>query len=415
LKITDRVVGLDVGTTKICFIVAQVEDNGSLSIIGLGSAPSDGMVKGMVNDIDKAAVAISAARAKAEAMCGFKIDSAVVGLTGNHIISRNNRGMVAVTGQDKEITEDDVERALTSARAVDLTSDMEILHAIPRSYVIDGQEGVHDPVGMHGSLLEVEAHVVTGSSAAIRNLIKSVERAGIAIDDIVLEPIASCEAVLNEDERELGVILADIGGGTTDLAIFMDGSIYYSSVIPVGGNHVTHDIAVGLSTPVGEAERIKLSRGRVGRENREEDEHIPVASISGESDRHLPSGMLSDIIEARIREMLDLIGREVAGAGCRDILPGGIVFTGGGSQIKGLVAMAESYLGVPARTGRPYGLNGLIDLVSNPVYSTGVGLVCYGAGHGLTGTVERDDNPLQSFVTWLRNWLSDIIPRYRES
>jgi len=415
LKITDRVVGLDVGTTKVCFIVAQVDDNGSLSIIGLGSAPSDGMVKGMVNDIDKAAVAISAARAKAEAMCGFKIDSAVVGLTGNHIVSRNNRGMVAITAHDKEITEDDVERALSSARAVDLTSDREILHVIPRRYVIDGQDGIHDPVGMHGSLLEVEAHVVTGASTAIRNLIKSVERAGMDIDDIVLEPIASCEAVLNGDERELGVILADIGGGTTDLAVFMGGSICYSSVISVGGNHVTHDIAVGLSTPIGEAERIKLARGRVGRETREEDEYIPVASISGEAGRQLPARILGDIIEARVRELLDLIGRETAGAGCRDVLPGGIVFTGGGSQIKGLVDLTESYLGIPARIGRPSGLNGLIDLVSSPVYSTGVGLVCYGARHGLTGAVEHEDNPLQSLMSWFRNWLADVIPHYRGS
>lgn len=383
---TDCIVGLDIGTTKVCAIVAEADDSGTVNIIGLGTSPSNGIRKGVVIDIDSASDAIADAVEKARRMTGYEIHSVVVGVTGEHIASLNSRGVVAITHPSREITIDDLERVQDQARVIVLPPDREIIHAIPRAYSIDGQGGIRYPVGMSGTRLEVETHIVTGAVTFIQNVAKCIHKAGLSVEATVLEPIATGEAVLLPAERDLGVVLADIGGGTTDIAIFVDGDIFYSAVIPVGGNHVTRDISVGLRVSHEEAERVKLANGAclfnlVGAPELDTFEITPLGS---DEPRNIPRRILVEIIHPRMDELFTLVRQEIMKSGYYNLLPAGVVLSGGGSEITGGAQLCQQVTGMPTRVGSPREVIGLSDTLKSPIYATGVGLVLYGARHART-------------------------------
>lgn len=374
----DVVVGLDVGTTKVASIVAEVTPEKEVNIIGVGSNPAVGLRKGVVVDLGDTVRSIERAVEKAERMAGTDIEGVYVGIAGEHISSLNNHGVVAVSGSRGEVTEEDVERVLEAVKIISLPSEREIIHVIPRGYIIDGQNGIKNPVGMSGRRLEVEAHIVTGAVTFIQNLLKCVQRVGLMVNDLVLQPVASSSAILYPDEREIGVVLVDIGGGTTDIAVFVGGSIAYTVVIPVGGNHFDRDIAYGLSTTLSEAERIKKEYGYALRSLIPNDELIKVKNIGDEKTRELPQSLIGEIIEARMQEIFDLIKREIAKSGYQDLIPAGMVVTGGTALLKGIVEAAKGSLGLPVRVGIPERVGGLTEEISSPIYATGVGLVLYG-------------------------------------
>lgn len=374
----DVVVGLDVGTTKVASIVAEVTPEKEVNIIGVGSNPAVGLRKGVVVDLGDTVRSIERAVEKAERMAGTDIEGVYVGIAGEHISSLNNHGVVAVSGSKGEVSEEDVERVLEAVKIISLPSDREIIHVIPRDYIIDGQNGIKNPVGMSGQRLEVEAHIVTGAVTFIQNLLKCVQRVGLMVNDLVLQPVASSSAILYPDEREIGVVLVDIGGGTTDIAVFVGGSIAYTVVIPVGGNHFDWDIAYGLNTTLSEAERIKKEYGYALRSLIPNDELIKVKNIGDEKTRELPQRLIGEIIEARMQEIFDLIKREIAKSGYQDLIPAGMVVTGGTALLKGIVEAAKGSLGLPVRVGIPERVGGLTEEISSPIYATGVGLVLYG-------------------------------------
>ncbi|PIU63270.1 MAG: cell division protein FtsA [Armatimonadetes bacterium CG07_land_8_20_14_0_80_40_9] len=374
----DIVVGLDVGTTKVASIVAEITPEKEVNIIGVGSNPAVGLRKGVVVDLGDTVRSIERAVEKAERMAGVDIEGVYVGVAGEHISSLNNRGVVAVSGSRGEVTEEDVERVLEAVKIISLPADREIIHVIPRGYIIDGQDGIKNPVGMSGQRLEVEAHIVTGAVTFIQNLLKCVQRVGLMVNDLVLQPVASASAILYPDEKEIGVVLVDIGGGTTDIAIFVGGSIAYTVVIPVGGNHFDRDIAYGLSTTLSEAERIKKEYGYALRSLIPNDELIEVRNIGDEKTRELPQRLVGEIVEARMQEIFDLVKREIAKSGYQDLIPAGMVVTGGTALLKGIVEAAKGSLDLPVRVGVPQRVGGLTEEVSSPIYATGVGLVLYG-------------------------------------
>ncbi|MFW5981443.1 MAG: cell division protein FtsA, partial [bacterium] len=347
--------------------------------------------KGIVVDIDETSKAIKEAYKKAERMAGITVESAYVGIAGAHISSLNSHGVVAVTGEEKEIKATDINRVMEAAKIVPLSAEEEMIHVLAREFIVDGCAGIKDPLGMSGVRLEVETHIVTGSSTSIQNLVKSVLRAGLSVDEIVLEPLASSESVLTTDEKELGVVLIDIGGGTTDLVVFQEGSISYTAILPVGGNHVSNDIAVGLRTPIVEAEKIKILHGCALSSMAAEDKHIEVSTASGKNQRQVPLKALCEVIEPRMQEVFTLVKRELDRLGSRDLTPAGVVITGGASLLSGADELASGIIELPVRLGEPSHINGLSDVVDNPVYikkgekvpksifSTAVGLLEYGA------------------------------------
>lgn len=389
----ELIAGLDVGTTKICAVVAEIEPDTWPNIIGVGISPCTGLKKGVVVDIETTTAAIHDAVDKAERMAGCEIASVLVGVTGEHIACLNSRSVVAIThNQRREISPSDVERVLDSAKVIVLPPDREIIHAIPRWYSVDGQVGVKSPVGMYGNRLEVETHVVTGLSSFIQNVVKCVNQAGLGVEATILEPIATGESVLTPAETDLGVVLVDIGGGTSDVAIYINGQIYHSAVVPVGGTHVTRDIAIGLRTTIEDAERIKIEHGIATVGAVGETESFEVASLGGGRPRHLPRKVLAEIIEPRASEILSLVMDHVVQAGCQDRIPAGLVLTGGGSQLRGLCELATEVTGLPARVGSLHGVNGLVEAVSSPSCATAVGLVlfwnrrCAWEEHGMDGS-----------------------------
>jgi cell division protein FtsA len=376
------IVGVDVGTTKICALIGEVDQDNRLNIVGVGTAPSQGLRKGMVVNIDEAAAAIREALDKTERISGYKIGTALVGIAGGHISSQNSRGIVAVSPNMHEITQHDIDRAIDAARAQPLPQNREVLHVIPREYVVDGENGIHDPLGMSGNRLEVETHIVTGQVSSIQNLIKCVEKTGIEIDDLVLEPIASAEAVLTSAEKDLGVAMIDIGGGTTDLAIFLNGSIWHTAVIPYGGNHITNDVAIGLRSDPHVAEEMKRKYGNALAERIDVNEMIKMQTFGSTSGEPISRRFLCEIIEARVREMLLLVREEIRAAGYAGVLPAGIVLTGGSSQLVDLVDVARDVLQMPARIGTPGPLTGLVDSINGPAFATSVGLLSWGLRNG---------------------------------
>ena len=409
------VVGIDVGTTKVCTMVAEVRDDGRVNILGVGLTPSKGLDKGVVVNIDDAVAAISTSVEKAERLSGYRIGTAYVGIAGRHISSLNSRGVVAISRPDHEITANDVARAVESAQAVAIPTQREVIHVIPRAYIVDGHENIRDPIGMSGYRLEVETHIVTGEVMAIQNLIKSVERAGVQIDDLVLQPLASAEAVLSPEDKDRGVVLVDIGGGTTDVAIFIQGGIWHSVVLPIGGNHLTSDIVYVLHTPHNTAEYLKLKYGAaiadipgVG-----EDDTIDTESFSPGEKQQIHRQLLNEIAQARCEQLINLVGAEIRRSGYEGLLPAGIVLTGGASQLPRLDELTRDMLGMPVRIGIPTQLAGLADAVDSPPYATGVGLVRWGVTHGMrypagANTVRESGNwriVYDRFKGWLREFL----------
>ena len=374
---SDIIVGLDIGTTKIAAIVAEIVESG-LDVIGVGTHVSRGLKKGVIVNIDSTVAAIKQAVLEAEGMSGCEISQVYVGIAGGHIKGVNSTGTVAI--KDKEVRSSDVAKVLELARAIALPVDRHVLHVLPQEYRVDGQDGVREPLGMCGVRLEARVHIVTAAAAALQNIIKCCSRCDLEVVDTVLEPLASGEAVLERDEKDLGVALVDIGGGTTDIAIFTEGAVAHTSVIPLGGHQLTSDIAFGLRTPPHEAEKIKHRWGCALASMVSAPETIEVASVGGRAPRILSRQMLCrDIIQPRIEEIFSFVKAEIMRLGCEDMLASGAVITGGATQLPGMAELAEEVLGIPVRLGMPKGVGGLADVVKSPAFSTGVGLVQYGA------------------------------------
>jgi cell division protein FtsA len=397
-KSSDIVVGLDIGTTKIAAVVGEIGPDG-LDIIGVGTHPSRGLKKGVIVNIDSTVASIKQAILEAESMSGCEISQVYVGIAGGHIKGVNSTGTVAI--KDKEVRPGDVAKVLELARAIALPVDRHIIHVLPQEYKIDGQDGVREPLGMCGVRLEARVHIVTAAAAAAQNIIKCCTRCDLEVLDIVLEPLASGEAVLEEDEKGLGVALVDIGGGTTDIAIFTDGAVAHTSVIPIGGHQLTSDIAFGLRTPPHEAEKIKIRSGCALSGMVAEDETLEVASVGGRAPRVLSRHTLCrDIIQPRIEEVFSFVKAEIIRLGCEDMLASGAVITGGTTQLAGMTELGEEILGIPVRRGAPKGVGGLAEVVRNAAFSTAVGLVQYGisrqAGDRPSGDVPKRSSGLFS-------------------
>lgn len=372
------ITGLDIGTTKIGVIIAEVEEDSQPKIVGVGTVPSEGLRKGVVVNVEKTIRSIEAALEKAEQMAGIKVNQVYVGIAGDHIRSYNGRGVVAVAGPENEITEDDVRRAIDAAKAVVMPIDREIIHIIPQEFIVDDQRGIKDPLGMSGIRLETEVHIVTGAITSAQNICRSVERAGVDVVDLVLEPLASSYSVLTEDEKELGVTVMDMGGGTTDIAMFFEGCIRHTAVVALGGNNVTNDIALCLRTPVDQAEMIKVRHGCAMHSLIEnEDQTIEIAGVGGRPSRKIAQELLTDIIHPRMEEVFRLTAGEIRKSEFANLMTAGVVITGGGALIKGAVELAEEIFDMPVKLGIPKGFSGLIDLAKSPIHATGVGLILY--------------------------------------
>ncbi len=375
-KTDNLIVGLDIGTTKICCIVGHLSEDG-LEIVGIGTSPSRGMRKGVVINIESTVAAIRKAIREAELMAGCEIKSVFAGIAGGHIRGMNSQGVIAI--KNREVTSEDLQRVIDAAKAIAIPMDREVLHILPQEFIIDDQDGIREPLGMSGVRLEAKVHIVTGAVASAQNIIKSCNRAGVDVADIVLEQLASSEAVLSADERELGVALVDIGGGTADVAIYSEGAIKHTSVLSIGGNHLTNDIAVGLRTPMAEAEKIKQAYGCCLTSMVGKDETIEVPSVGGREPRILSRQLLAEILEPRVEEMFSLINREIIKSGYDELIASGIVITGGTSILPGMPELAEQIFNLPVRRGTPTDIGGLVDVVNSPIYASGVGLVKYGS------------------------------------
>ncbi|OPY81258.1 MAG: Cell division protein FtsA [Syntrophorhabdus sp. PtaU1.Bin058] len=413
LRDDDLLVGLDIGTTKICVVVGRVVD-GKISIIGIGSHPSTGLRKGVVVNMDSTVNSIKKAVEEAELMAGIAINSCLAGIGGAHIKSFNSNGVVAV--KDKEVKTDDIIRAIDAAKAVAIPADRELIHVIPQEFIVDDQDGIKDPVGITGVRLEVKVHIVTGSISSAQNVIKCCKLAGLEVGDIVLGQLASSEATLTAEEKEIGVALVDIGGGTSDVAIYSNGSITYTSVLPFGGNNITNDIAIGLRTPLEEAEKIKKKYGCAFAGMIGANETIEVPSVGGRKPRTLQRKTLADIIEPRVEEISLLIYEEIKKSGLERLLASGVVLTGGCANLEGIPELVENIFNLPARRGYPIGVGGLTDVVNNPIYSTGVGLLLYGfknskaSGRGYgQGRAFKKLFSGQKLLGRMREWFKEIF------
>ncbi len=405
------IVGLDLGTTKICAVIAEVLESGTINVIGMGLQPSRGLRKGVVVNIENTIESVKSAVADAERMAGVKVGSVFTGIAGGHIRGINSHGVIAASRKDKEITREDVDRVIDAAKAIALPLDREVIHVIPQEFIIDNQDGIKEPIGMSGVRLEAEVHIVTGAVTSVQNIIKSVERAGYAVEDIVLQPLASSEAVLTQDEKDLGVVLVDIGGGTTDLAIFVDGSLWHSSVITIGGNQLTTDVAIGLRTPNDEAEEIKRQWGCAKLTMVEEGQEILVAGVGGRPPKTMSRRALVEIIQPRMEELLELIDLEIKKNGFEEKAAAGVVLTGGSSLLEGTQELAEEILQVPVRIGAPRNITGMIDTVTSPKFATAVGLVAYGAkSRRLDGPrFTNEQNLFARTLERMKEWFSDYF------
>ena len=375
------VVGLDIGTTKIGCVVAELRESGAVDVVGVGESPSRGLRKGVVVNLEATVEAVKSAVEQAELMAGVHVESATVGVAGAHIRSFNSRGVIAVSGKDRTVTRDDLRRVLDAARAVSIPEDREIVHVLAQEFVLDDQGGITSPVGMNGSRLEANVHIVTASSTSIQNLVSCVNRAGVEVRDTVLKQLAVAESVLSRDEKELGVALIDMGGGTTDLAIFERGSIWHTSVLPVGGDHFTNDLAVGLRTPIPDADRLKRKFGCAWATMVEENEAVEVPTVGGRKPRLLSRQIMAEILQPRAEEIFTLVHEEITRAGFSKLLNAGVVLLGGGCLLPGMTEVAEQLFDLPVRLGQPGGAGGLIEPVSGPQHATAIGLALYGARH----------------------------------
>jgi cell division protein FtsA len=399
-----------VGTTKVCAIIAEVGGGGTLEVIGVGAAASRGLRRGVVVNIDSTVEAIKQAVGEAEQSAGVEIAAVYAGVSGGHIRGVNSRGVVAVSGKNREVSAEDVHRAVAAARALNLPQDREIIHVLPQTFTVDDQDGVREPIGMSGVRLEVEAHIVTGAVTSVQNVVRSVNRAGLTVQDIVLEPLASAEGVLFPDEKELGVLVIDIGGGTTDVALYREGAIWHTLVLPLGGDHVSNDIAAGLRTPAADAEDLKRRYGCALTALVPAEETIDVPSVGGRKARQLSRQILSEIIQPRIEEICTLIARDLAKAGFRDAATAGVVVTGGTSILPGVPEVAERVFDLPVRRGTPNVGGELAEAVKRPTYATAIGLALYGVAQEMAaarGTA--GDRRGQGRLRRLAGWFGDFF------
>ena len=405
---TNLIVGLDIGTSKVVSIVAEVSADNEIEIIGLGSCRSRGLKKGVVVNIESTVQTIQSAIQEAELMAGCNIHAVFTGIAGNHIRSLNSHGIVAI--RDNEVTAGDIERVIDAARAVAIPADQKILHIIPRDFIIDGQEGIKEPIGMSGVRLEAKVHIVTGSVSAAQNIVKCVRRCGLEADDIVLEQLASSYSVLTEDEKDLGVCLVDIGGGTTDLAVFTNGAISHTSVIPIAGDQVTNDIAVALRTPTQNAEEIKVEHACALAQLANSEETVEVPSVGNRPMRRMSRQTLAEVVEPRYEELFSLVQAELRRSGYERLIVAGIVLTGGSSNMQGVVELAEEVFHVPVRVGTPQYVKGLVELIKNPIYATGVGLLLYGLRQQQDRTPSRRiDNGATSVWKRMKSWFQGSV------
>jgi cell division protein FtsA len=384
------IAGLDIGTSKIALIIGEAEPDGGISVLGVGTSPSVGLRQGVVINLEQTVESIQRAVQEAQLTAGFEIREAVVGISGDHIQGVNSRGVVAVSGPDREIVQSDVDRVLEAATAFNLPKDRQVLHVLRQEFLVDSQAGIKNPIGISGVRLEAEVHIVTGSSTIADNIVKAVEKAGIAVVDLVLEPLASGEAVLDPNEKQLGVALLDIGGGTTDIVLFFDEAIRHTAVIPFGGQNVTNDIALGMKTPLEQAEDIKRKHGWAYRPLAPKSERILVPGIGSRNAREATLDVLTGVIQPRMEEIFGLAAKEIKRSEFAGRLAAGVVLTGGGSLLKGCAELAEEVFGMPVSVGIPKGFSGLVESASSPVFSTGVGLLFWSrAGAGAAGTAVR--------------------------
>jgi len=406
------IVGLDIGTTKIAAVVAELDGSGDVRIVGVGTSPSDGLKRGVVINLEKTVQSIKKAVEDAELMAGVEITAVYAGIAGDHIRSINSKGFIAVSRQDNEITKEDVERVIGAAKAVAIPMDREIIHVLPQEFIVDDQGGIKDPVGMSGMRLEAEVHIVTGAVTSAQNLYKCIRRAGLDVNDLVLEPLASSYAVLSPDEEELGVALLDIGGGTTDLAIIYENSIRHTAVVGLGGKNVTSDIAIGLRTSLDQAEEIKKKYGCAQEALLTEDEMLSVQGVGGRPAREVSRRELASIIEPRMEELFTLALREIRKTDYADLLTSGVVLTGGAASLYGAADLGETIFDLPVQVGVPKGFGGLMDSIKNPSYATGLGLIHYGLKHR-----EKDksllrinkSNSFEKIFERMKRWFEDFF------
>ncbi len=406
-------VGLDIGTTKISCIIADTGGNGTgeLRVVGVGTAPSEGLRRGVVVDLEKTVASIQRAVDEAERMAGMPVKGVYAGIAGDHIRSINSRGVIAVSRRNNEIGAADVDRVIEAAKTIAIPMDREIIHVIPQEYIVDDQDGIKDPVGMSGVRLEAEVHIITGAVTSAKNICRSIQRAGLKVFDLVLEPLASSHAVLGEDERDLGVVVLDIGGGTTDVAVFFEGSIRHTAIVPFGGANVTNDIAIGLRTPIDKAEAVKIQHGCALASLVPSADTISVSGVGGRADREIARHVLASMIEPRMEEIFQLANKEVKKNHFAELLGGGVVLTGGTSLMPGVVELAEQVFEMPVRLGAPQGLGGLSANVADPRFSTGVGLVLHALrseGGEENGRERRGAEPRRALLDPL-GWLKRVI------
>ena len=398
------IVGLDIGTSKVVAIVGEVTEEGEIEIIGIGSHQSRGLKKGVVVNIESTVQSIQRAVEEAELMAGCQIHSVYAGIAGSHIRSMNSHGIVAI--KDREVIESDVDRVIDAARAVAIPADQKVLHVIPQEFIIDDQEGIREPIGMSGVRLEAKVHLITGAESSAQNIVKCIQRCGLQTDDIILEQLASSYAVLTEDEKDLGVCLVDIGGGTTDIAVFSEGAIKHTAVIPIAGDQVTNDIAVAMRTPTQYAEEIKTKYACALRQLTNPDEVIEVPSVGDRPPRKLARKTLAEVVEPRYEELMSLILAELRRSGYENLIAAGVVLTGGSAKMEGVVELAEEVFHMPVRLGMPQYVTGLIEVVRNPIHATGVGLLLFGARHATSKEPNAfSASGLSSKFTRIKNWL----------
>lgn len=406
-KDREMIVGLDIGTTKICTVVGERVD-GVINIIGLGSYPSKGLRRGVVVNIETTVESIRKAVEEASLMAGTDIRSVFAGIAGAHVKGINSHGVIAI--KNREITDSDIKRVINAASAVVIPVDRRVIHILPQEFIVDEQDGIKNPVGMLGVRLEGKVHIVTGAVTSAQNIIRCANRAGLNVNDIVLEQLGASEAVLTNEEKDIGVALVDVGGGTTDLVIFSEGGIKYTSVLPLAGNHITSDISMGLRTPNEEAEKLKKKYGCAMASMVNKDETIEVPSVGGRKNRILSRQTLAEIIEARAEEILSLVHGEILRSGYQNMLAGGIVLTGGTALLDGIADLCEQILNLPARRGTPMGIGGLTDLVNSPIYSTGVGLVLYGAKNNRSGKSPVEEEKIFDRVARrMKEWFGEFF------
>lgn len=401
------VVGLDIGTAKVCAVIGEMTERG-VEIIGIGTHPSQGLRKGVVINIEATVHSLNKAIEEAGLMAGCEIHTVFASISGGHIKAFNSHGIVAL--KNKEVGQRDLERVIDAAKAVAIPMDREVLHVLPQDYIIDDQDGIKEPLGMSGVRLEAKVHIVTGAVTSAQNIVKCCNRTGLSVAEIVLAPLAAAETVLSDQERELGVLLVDMGGGTTDMAVFHDGTVKHTAVIGIGGNHITNDIAAGLRTPFNDAERIKQRYGCAAASMVAEDERVEVPNIAGKGAGTVSRQILCEIIEPRLDEIFELVQKEVAKSGYEGDLASGVVVTGGAMLLPGAVEMAERSFGLPVRLGAPSHVLGLLDVIDSPIYAVGVGLVLHGMKRQERGAFRvRDDKILSKVKHRMSDWLSEFF------